>query len=444
MIIKAIILILCSTIVVLGESYPSKFSQMGTPLYKANITFQKYKNLNTTQILIEKYHKSTTDTLLYGYKLDKINEPSQKSMILYLQMLRELQKKHDYIIHVLSSLLFKSIDKNNYHDFNYIANIELKSIFKFKHKKIIDYYKRNITQGKINNIEDLIVYHSLLDNSNDTKIKKIKPLYDIYWSSSIGGNRGYQSAIYGAHRDNLKKPTKIISLSTRINPCTVDKEGNIYWCDVSNGSIYKSNPDATSVEQIISNLEHPIGIAIDNEGGKLYWADWLSSEKKGVISSSNLSGSNKKVLLNRKLRSGGHLFYDALHHNLYISDLFGKKILIFNVNTKTTTQILSVDQASDIVLDYINNRIIWADISKDTISSANLDGSDIKVLISFISQFANPKALTIDTVNQRLVYSISHTKTSTTRIETANLDGSNRKLVNRSVEASPQSLYSVF
>lgn len=271
-----------------------------------------------------------------------------------------------------------------------------------------------------------------------------KPTYDIYWTSSIGDNLGrYTGGIYGVKRDAMDISTKIINLTTRINPSTVDEAGNIYWCDVTNKGIYKADPDGSNIRKIISDLRHPRGIAIDNNNRRIYWANWL--EDRGEIGFADLSGEEVNIIVSDKhiLRSGGHLFYDGIYNKLYVSDLSGHQVMRIDLKTNDITRLTYANQPTGIVVDYKNRRVVWADVADDSISSIKFDGSDKKVLIKFESIFANPNSLTIDTVNDRLVYSIYEPKHGE-RLETSNLDGTNRQVMNSSLPSSALSLFSVF
>ena len=433
-----------------SKPYPSIFLEMGTPLYSANSIFSNYLDFKNIKNHSNQYQKFMHEVLKYGYRLDKMENPPKKDILNYLKKLRELQSKYDYITYMLSSLLLQSIDKDDYNKFRRIATIEIDSleIFDLNSEKIISYYKKNLHKGKIENIERL--------NSKNQRIKKhivtnsiaSKHIYDIYWASSIGGSsQKYDGGIYGANIDAMDIPTKIINLTSRINPVTVDKDGNIYWCDVTNMGIYKANPDGTNIRKIISGIKHPIGIAIDNNNKRVYWANWLNEKgkRKGEIGFSSLSGSGKHIIISDRhvLKSGGHIFYDGVYNKLYVSDLFGHQVIRIDLKTNNTTKISNANQPADLVVDYKNRRVIWSDIAKDSISSVKFDGSDKKVLIKFKSIFANPGSLTIDTINNRLVYAIN-TKKGGEQLETSNLDGTNRQVVNNNLASEVLSLFSVF
>ncbi|WP_263833565.1 SMP-30/gluconolactonase/LRE family protein [Sulfurospirillum oryzae] len=274
-----------------------------------------------------------------------------------------------------------------------------------------------------------------------------KPTYDLYWTTTISSNIGGDvGGIYGVKRDEMDISTKIIHLRADVRSATVDKAGNIYWTDITNHGIYKAKPDGSNVQKIISDIYRPTVITIDNTRGRIYWINWLDGLKVEVCFA-DLDNYEKKIILpnsRMSIRSGSGLFYDAIYDKLYLSDYSGGQIIRIDLKTNEFSRLTYAQQPQGIVVDYKNRRVIWADTSDDSISSVTFDGSDKKVLIKFESQFANPTALTIDKVNERLVYIYGEPKKDLHFLETSNLDGSDRKVVNHSIEHSgSSSLFSI-
>ena len=67
----------------------------------------------------------------------------------------------------------------------------------------------------------------------------------------------------------------------------------MYWTVGGAGIIQRSNLDGSSVEDLITGLEEPDGIALDVAGGKMYWTDWGTDK----IQRSNLDGSSVEDLI---------------------------------------------------------------------------------------------------------------------------------------------------
>ena len=62
----------------------------------------------------------------------------------------------------------------------------------------------------------------------------------------------------------------------------------IYWANVDeNSEIQRADSDGAGILTLVSGLDTPLGIAIDENDGKLYWAD----NGTGKIHRANLDGS---------------------------------------------------------------------------------------------------------------------------------------------------------
>ena len=157
---------------------------------------------------------------------------------------------------------------------------------------------------------------------------------------------------------------------------------------VSPLGVYQANPDGSQVKPL------PIGkdaserisdLSFDTGQGKMYWAD----EFKDAIRSANLDGSQMQEILTRKdgLRfqgrvylavGAGKIFWSGylvkdgeLEWGLYRANLDGSHIeTIFN------------DFAYHIALDVQAEKVYWISYQPNTIQRANLDGSDVEILVS--------------------------------------------------------------
>ena len=114
-----------------------------------------------------------------------------------------------------------------------------------------------------------------------------------------------------------------------------------YWTDTLTGTnnIQRANLDGTGIEVVVPSLEHPQAIALDLDGGKIYWTDDFSDK----IQRANLDGSNVQDL---------------------VTDIKGPK---------------------GIALDIAGGKMYWADNFADKIQRANLDGSNIQDVFSYPS-----------------------------------------------------------
>ena len=73
----------------------------------------------------------------------------------------------------------------------------------------------------------------------------------------------------------------------------------MYWTDSGTEKIQRANLDGSNIEDIVTGVEAPRGIALDVAGGKMYWT---TSSK---IQRANLDGSNVENLVTRLRDPGG-------------------------------------------------------------------------------------------------------------------------------------------
>ena len=79
--------------------------------------------------------------------------------------------------------------------------------------------------------------------------------------------------------------------------------GKMYWADWITGKIQRANLDGSNVENLITRgLDSPSGIALDIAGGKMYWTHTASNSApeaftKGKIQRANLDGSDVEDLI---------------------------------------------------------------------------------------------------------------------------------------------------
>lgn len=134
--------------------------------------------------------------------------------------------------------------------------------------------------------------------------------------------------------------------------------------------------------QVLLNttVKNPDGIAVDWIAKNLYWCDKTTD----TIEVSKLDGKYRKVIINTGLQeprglevfpSKGLLFYTDWGETPYVSRA--------NMDGTDNRRIISQDIAwpNALTIDYVTEKIFWADASLDYIAMANLDGTERHVII---------------------------------------------------------------
>ncbi|KAG7252794.1 LOW QUALITY PROTEIN: hypothetical protein CRUP_036555, partial [Coryphaenoides rupestris] len=183
------------------------------------------------------------------------------------------------------------------------------------------------------------------------------------------------------------------------------QEQMIYWTDVTTqGSMIRRMHINGSDVQVLhrTSLSNPDGLAVDWVAGNLYWCD----KGRDTIEVSKLNGAYRTVLVNTGLREPRAVLdqqrqfflsryrtvlvntglrepravaVDVRYGYLYWSD-WGENPHIGRVGMDGTNRSVIVEDKitwpNGLTLDFINDRIYWADAREDYIEFASLDGTN--------------------------------------------------------------------
>ena len=219
----------------------------------------------------------------------------------------------------------------------------------------------------------------------------------IYWAD-FGGARIQRSSLNGSN---------VETLVTGVRPSSIALDtaaGKMYWGE-GHGKIMRADLDGTNIETIITNPDYAAetnananygvkGIALDVEGGKIYWAESGLAGDDGKIKCANLNGSDIKILFSG-LWSVSGIALDVGSGSMYwiTSDGFNNEIKRANLNGTDieTIVVLSDGFMTGIALDVTGGKIYWAnDLLSDNpqrsgdIKRVNLDGTNIETIVSGI------------------------------------------------------------
>ena len=191
--------------------------------------------------------------------------------------------------------------------------------------------------------------------------------------------------------------------------------GKMYWTDTGTGKIQRANLDGSNIEDLVTGLETPSGIALDVAGGKMYWTD-VWTEK---IQRANLDGSNIEDLVTG-LRAPRGIALDIAGGKMYWIDSGTDKIQRANLDGSNIEDLVTkgLREPYAIALDVEGGKMYWTDYGTDKIQRANLDGSNVENLVTGLG---SPIDIALDIAGGKMYW----TDTGTEKIQCANLDGSN-------------------
>ena len=195
----------------------------------------------------------------------------------------------------------------------------------------------------------------------------------------------------------------------------------LYWSDFGTETIQRSDPDGSNVETLITGVK-PWGIALDIEGGKIYWVGLFANQG---LRRANLDGTNVEVLVQGTI--GQDLALDLQAGKVYWAG--SGKIQRANLDGSEVEDVITRSFTPDgIALDLVNGKVYWTEWEEispgaeeltDTIRRANLDGSNVEVLVTGLYI---PQAITLDLDAGKMYWTNWH---PVDNIQRANLDGTN-------------------
>ncbi len=221
---------------------------------------------------------------------------------------------------------------------------------------------------------------------------------------------------------------------------------HIYWRDSGTGKIQRANLDGSNIEDLVtlegSSVYGPYDLALDMNGGKIYWTtNDLTPNRDSIhkIQRANLDGSNiETVFITRSDISGFAL--DISEGKLYWTDDVylptadtkidrGDQIRRANLDgSNIETLVTTTEKRMHNTLYLAGDKLYWAEQEPSTLENeiwrANLDGSNIETLATGLE---NPKGITVDMAEGKMYWTEIFVSRSDSRsdIRRANLDGSN-------------------
>ena len=239
---------------------------------------------------------------------------------------------------------------------------------------------------------------------------------------TLAGNLMYWSDIGAAkiQRANLNG-TNVQDLVIMVNASGIALDvqgGKMYWTNnFGAGKIQRANLDGSNIEDLVSGFKDLADIELDIAGGKMYWTDFGA----GKIQRANLNGSNAQDLITG-LKTPNNIALDVASGKMYWTDNNADKIQRANLDGSNVQDLITqgpgLRSPIGIALDVAGGKMYWVDTGAGKIQRANLDGSNIQNLITGLD---HPLCITLDVAGGKMYWTELHAG----KIQRANLDGSN-------------------
>lgn len=197
--------------------------------------------------------------------------------------------------------------------------------------------------------------------------------------------------------------------------------GKVYWTNRTTSKIQRSNIDGTGAEDLVTGLSPPpVGIALDVADGKVYWL--LAALGSGKIQRANLDGTGVTDVLGG-LGDPRHLTIDATGGKMYWTDAGTDSVRRANLDGSSQEVLVSGQIGPfGIALDLAGGKMYWTDSSVNTIRRANLDGSSVETLIT---AGTGPSGIALDLIAGKMYW----VNLTTGDLRRASLDGTGVEIV---------------
>jgi hypothetical protein len=201
----------------------------------------------------------------------------------------------------------------------------------------------------------------------------------------------------------------------------------VYFIDYSTsgeGKIWSVNLDGTDLKAIVDGLYSPQQLALDVEGGKIYWADDADEDGDNIghIGRANLDGSAQENIVTLEGALFRGIAVDTKHDKFYYYEAYDEDLYRAELDGSDATPIVSGVYGYAIEVDSEHDKIYFDDRNEKTLFRANLDGSNVEPIDDGGSAIFG---IIVDNTEGRLYWS----GWGTGEIYQANLDGTHKSVL---------------
>nr|AVT42511.1 Wnt co-receptor arrow [Lithobius atkinsoni] len=173
---------------------------------------------------------------------------------------------------------------------------------------------------------------------------------------------------------------------------------NLYWTDTGTDRIEVARLNGTSRKVLVTEgLEEPRAIALDPEAGYMFWTDW---GKHAKIERAALDGTERTVLVSTGLGWPNGLALDIPYRKVYWGDAKTDKIEVANMDGSDRRELVSDNLPHIFGFSLLGDYIYWTDWQRRSIECVNkVTGGDRKVIIDQLPDLMGLKAVKVHDMN---------------------------------------------
>ena len=209
----------------------------------------------------------------------------------------------------------------------------------------------------------------------------------IYWIEQTGDRSG---RIQSANVDGTN-PRVVKELTSVPMGIALDAANSTVYITNGWGKVQSIGVDGGNFQpDLITGLDAPRGIAVDAAGGKIYWTE-QTSETTGKIQSADLNGANVRDVLRQVAGMPKDIAVDAANGKLYVANAQGQvQRLNLDGSGFQSHFIQNLSAPQGVAVDTAAGKVYWTEAG--SIRRANLDGT---VRENVVTGLGTPASLTI-------------------------------------------------
>ncbi|XP_014255919.1 nidogen-1 isoform X1 [Cimex lectularius] len=177
-------------------------------------------------------------------------------------------------------------------------------------------------------------------------------------------------------------PIRILN-QTAIGIATDCVEGKVYWSDVSGNKIYKANYDGSELEEFLTTVKSPEGLALDWIQRELFWTD---SSTQSVSSVRIDTKGEIREIIKENLSNPRGIAVHPWRRKVIWSDWFRQKPTIEWANYDGSgREVLAskpdINLPNSLVIDWETDEVCWADAGKKSIGCLHLGTRTMRTVV---------------------------------------------------------------